>query len=248
MRPTKTNGQRLDGKRIAALAGDGFELIELLVPRKALEGAGATVEVVSLHAGKIRGMNLTEPSRKVRVDRAVDDADPADYDGLLIPGGFIGPDFVRQSETARAFVRQFDVHGKPIATLCHGPWVLVSAGVVADRRLAAWPGIRDDVVNAGGTWRDEPLVRDANWVSSRGPQDLHAFVPAMVELFARGVQLASPARAKSGSDESSPQVQQPIELAVKAARHLPGPALRAVLAAALVAAAGTFAWRRAMAR
>jgi deglycase len=248
MRLAKKNGQRLDGKRIAALAGDGFELIELLVPRKALEAAGATVDLVSLHSGRIRGMNLTEPSRRLRVDRVVDDADPADYDALLIPGGFIGPDFVRQSETARAFVRQFDATGKPIATLCHGPWVLVSAGVVADRRLASWPGIRDDVVNAGGTWRDEPLVRDANWVSSRGPQDLHAFVPAMIELFASGEQQRSPVRAKVGVEESSPQAQQPLELAVKAASHLPGPALRAVLAAALVAAAGAFAWRRAAMR
>jgi protease I len=248
MRLTKKNGQRLDGKRIAALAADGFELIELIVPRKALESAGATVEVVSLHSGRIRGMNLTEPSRKVRVDRVVDDADAASYDALLLPGGFIGPDFVRQSEAARAFVRQFDAEGKPIATLCHGPWVLVSAGVVGDRRLASWPGIRDDVVNAGGTWRDEPLVRDGNWVSSRGPQDLHAFVPAMLELFASGALASRPARAKTGDAVSSPQAKRPLELAVKAASHLPGPALRTVIAAALVAAAGAFAWRRAAMR
>jgi deglycase len=106
-----------------------------------------------------------------------------DYDALLIPGGFVNPDFLRQSERARTFVLAFDVAGKPIATLCHGPWVLVSAGLVRGRRLAAWPGIQDDLRNAGAVWVDEPLVRDGNWVTSRSPLDLLAFERGMVELF-----------------------------------------------------------------
>jgi protease I len=117
------------------------------------------------------------------VSRTVDQVSAADYDALFIPGGFINPDFLRQSEKARMLVTAFDVAGKPIATLCHGPWVLVSAGLVRDRRLAAWPGIQDDIRNAGGTWLDEPLVRDGNWISSRSPLDLLQFERGMIELF-----------------------------------------------------------------
>ncbi|KYF64413.1 permease [Sorangium cellulosum] len=134
--------KKLAGKRIAALVADGFEQIELTVPMKALRAAGAEVDVISLRRGKIRGMNLHEPGARVRVDRTVGEADPADYDGLLLPGGFISPDLLRQSEEARQFVRAFDTLRKPIATLCHGPWVLASAELVSGRQLASWPGIR----------------------------------------------------------------------------------------------------------
>ncbi|MGE3499899.1 MAG: type 1 glutamine amidotransferase domain-containing protein [Candidatus Binatia bacterium] len=233
----------LRGKRVAALAADGFEYIELIVPRIALQAAGATVEVVSLHRGKIRGMNLTEPTRTVRVNRTVGDADPWNYDALFIPGGFIGPDFLRQSRAAREFVRAFDHADKPIASLCHGPWLLVSAELVEGRRLASWPGIRDDIVHAGGIWRDEPLVRDRNWVTSRGPQDLRAFVPAMRELYAAGTVAAAATRNGSAENASSPQYDQPISAAVMAARVLPGPTLRTALTAAAVAAAGAYALR-----
>ncbi|KYF49030.1 permease, partial [Sorangium cellulosum] len=157
--------KKLAGKRIAALVADGFEQIELTVPMKALRAAGATVDVVSLRHGKIRGMNLHEPGARVRVDRTLGEADPAEYDGLLLPGGFINPDLLRQSEEARRFVRAFDDLRKPIATICHGPWVLASAELVSGRQLASWPGIRDDIVHAGGVWRDEEAVRDGNWLS-----------------------------------------------------------------------------------
>ena len=235
----KLKSRKLEGKRVAILAADGFEYVELAIPKAALKAAGAEVEVISLHEGKIRGMNLTEPTRTVRVDLTVEEADPDDYDALLIPGGFIGPDFVRQSQEARRFVRAFDQAKKPIATLCHGPWVLASADLVDGRRLASWPGIRDDIVHAGGIWRDEPLVRDGNWVSSRGPQDLRQFVPAMIDLFASGAQVASPVghgEASLQNQKSSPRAQEPIPLAVAAARILPGPTVRTVAAAAALTA------------
>jgi protease I len=233
----------LSGKRVAVLAADGFEYVELSVPRAALKLAGASVSIISLHDGKIRGMNLTEPTRTVRVDRTLDEAVAADYDALLLPGGFIGPDFLRQSHLARKLVRDFDLQNKPIASLCHGPWVLASAGLVAGRRLSSWPGIRDDLVNAGAVWRDEPLVRDRNWVTSRGPQDLQAFVPAMLELF------RDPARAFTDGDTarldqtSSPQADHPPRPAVAAARALPGPGLPTVAAMAFGTALGALAFR-----
>jgi protease I len=243
------NKEKLRGKKIGILAGDGFEYAELAVPKAALKAAGADVEVISLHEGRIRGMNLTEPTRTVHVDRVIDHATVADYDGLLIVGGFVGPDFVRQDEQARSFVRAFDAAFKPIATLCHGPWVLISAGCANGRRLASWPGVRDDIVNAGGIWRDEPLVRDSNWVSSRSPADLPVFVPAMLELFARGADApATGALAKaSTADESSPQPQEPIRLALNAARHLPSPTAAALAGAAIALTVGAIAVNRMLA-
>ncbi|WP_284351434.1 type 1 glutamine amidotransferase domain-containing protein [Roseisolibacter agri] len=196
------DSQELDGVRIAVLAADGFEQVEVTRPVKALEKHGAEVEIVSLRPGSIQGMNLLYPGKKIDVDRTVFTADPAAYDGLHIPGGFINPDFVRQSDEALEFVRAFEAAGKPIATICHGPWVLVSAGLVRGRRLTSWPGIKDDVRNAGGVWVDSPVVHDRNWVSSRGPQDLHAFDKAIVEHFAQGAAhtgRTTPAAARDGS-------------------------------------------------
>ena len=168
---------------MAVLAADRLEQVELTRPLKELLRQGAAVDIVSLHRGRIRGINLLAPGIKLRVSRTVDRISAADYDALFIPGGFINPDFLRQSEKAKMLVTAFDVAGKPIATLCHGPWVLVSAGLVRDRKLAAWPGIQDDIRNAGGTWLDEPLVRDGNWISSRSPLDLLQFERGMIELF-----------------------------------------------------------------
>lgn len=240
---------KLRGKRIGILAGDGFEYVELAVPKAALLTAGADVEVISLHEGRIRGMNLTEPTRTVAVDRLVDDARVDDYDGLLIVGGFVGPDFVRQSEQARRFVLAFDESFKPIATLCHGPWVLVSAGCANGRRLASWPGVRDDIVNAGGIWRDEALVRDRNWISSRSPADLPVFVPAILELFAQGADAPATGALASAStaDESSPPPVEPIRAAVAAARHLPKPTAAAFAGAAMALTVGAIAARRMLA-
>jgi protease I len=238
--------QKLRGKNIGILAGDGFEYVELAVPMAALKAAGANVEIISLHEGRIRGMNLTEPTRTVHVDRLVDHATVEDYDGLLIVGGFVGPDFVRQSEQARSFVRAFDEAFKPIATLCHGPWVLISAGCANGRRLASWPGVRDDIVNAGGIWRDEPLVRDGNWVSSRSPADLPVFVPAIIELFEQGADAPATGALASAStaNESSPPPHEPIRLALTAARYLPSPTATAVAGAAIALTVGAIAVNR----
>lgn len=179
--------KKLQDRRIAVLAADGFEKVELTMPVAALRAAGAEVEIISLRRGSIRGMNLHEPAGKVPVDHVLDETDPDDYDALLIPGGFINPDLLRQNEQARNFVKDFDSLNKPIAVICHGPWLLASAGRVHGRRLTSWPGIKDDIKNAGGLWKDEPVVRDGNWVSSRGPHDLLAFNRAMVQLFAEKV-------------------------------------------------------------
>jgi len=174
----------LSGLRVAVLAADGVEQVELTSPREKLEDHGADVEVISLRPGSIQAMNMLIPGKKIRVDRTVFTANPDDYDALLLPGGLVGPDLLRQSERALDFVRSFDRVGKPIAVICHGPWLLVSAGLVRGRKLTSWPGIRDDVRNAGGLWKNESRVRDRNWVSSRGPHDLRSFNRAMVELFA----------------------------------------------------------------
>ncbi|MBV9947956.1 MAG: type 1 glutamine amidotransferase [Myxococcales bacterium] len=235
----------LAGKRVAVLVADGFEYAELMVPRLALRAAGARTDIVSLHPGRVRGMNLTRPTRTVRVNTVVQEADPLSYDALFVPGGFVSPDFLRQSRAAREFARSFDEAGKPIATLCHGPWLLVSAELVSGRRLASWPSLRDDVVHAGGIWRDEPVVRDRNWVTSRGPQDLREFVPAMISLYREGGR-TEVARQTPVPVGSSPQYDQPVSAAMTAARRLPGPSLRGVLAAALGAAAFAFVLKRAV--
>src|ERR1700712_845509 len=173
----------LKGRTIAALAADGFEKVELTIPLGARKPAGAKVDVVSLRRGRIRGVNLHIPASRVRVDKTISKADPGDYDGLLLPGGFIHPDLLRQSAPAREFVRAFAARNKPIATLCHGPWVLASAGLLDGRTLTSWPGIRDDLVNAGATWLDRDVVRDGNLVTSRGPQDMTSFIPAIIDHF-----------------------------------------------------------------
>ena len=174
----------LKGMRVAVLAADGFEQVELTRPVKRLEREGAQVTIVSLHKGRIRGMNLLVPGKKVRVDATLREVKAADFDALLLPGGFMNPDFLRQSALVLDFVRDADLLDMPIAVICHGPWLLASAGLLEGRHLTSWPGIRNDMENAGAHWTDEPVVRDGNWVSSRGPHDLLAFEHALVELFA----------------------------------------------------------------
>lgn len=175
--------QHLQDVRIAILAADGFEQVELTRPRQTLVRHGAEVELVSLRRGSIRGVNGLKPGKKVRVDRTIFTADPDDYHGVLIPGGLMNPDLLRQSDRVLEFVRRFDEEGKPIASICHGPWVLISAGLVQGRRLTSWPGIQDDVRNAGGRWVNRSVVRDGNLVTSRGPHDLLKFDRAIVEHF-----------------------------------------------------------------
>src|SRR3954447_23788015 len=222
-----TSGRQLKGRRIAVLAADGFERVELSVPVAALRAAGAEVDIVSLRPGRIRGVNLHEPAARVSVDRTLSQASVADYDALLIPGGFINPDLLRQSEAARQFVRDFDASGKPIATLCHGPWLLSSAGLTKGRTMTSWPGVRDDMVNAGATWLDREVVRDGNWLTSRGPQDMVPFVKALVPFFARH-EHAAQTTAASIAAASSPQRDAPPQLVLGAMKWMPRPSFRAV--------------------
>ena len=226
--------QRLKGRRIAALVADGFEKVELVVPMKALQAAGAEVDVISLRHGSIRGVNLHEPASRVHVDKTIAEANPDDYDGLLLPGGFINPDLLRQSASARGFVRTFDEAGKPIASLCHGPWVLASAGLLEGRTLTSWPGVRDDLVNAGATWLDQPFVRDGNLATSRGPQDLIPFVQGCLELF---VEQAPISRTRPQPvSRSAPQADEPPDLVLSAMKWLPKPSLRTAVGLGAIAA------------
>ena len=233
------NEQQLQGRRVAVLAADGFEKVELTVPVAALRAAGAGVDIVSLRHGRIRGVNLHEPASRVSVDHTIGEVAEADYDALFIPGGFISPDLLRQSGAARQFVREFNSTGKPIATLCHGPWVLSSAGLTKGRRMTSWPGVRDDLVNAGAIWIDQEVVRDGNWLTSRGPQDMVPFVKALVPFFAGNAEQAAPS---SYAAASSPQRQEPPALMLDAMRWLPRPSFRAAAVVGAVFAA--YAWKR----
>ena len=176
----------LSGKKVAILAADGFEEVELTKPRKALAEAGATTKVVSLKPGKIQGMNHADKGETVAVDQTLDGAKPEDFDALMIPGGLMNPDILRSSEEALEFVRHFFREGKPVAAICHAPWVLIDAGVVRGRTLTSWPAIKTDVRNAGGTWVDEEVVVDNGLVTSRKPDDIPAFNEKMIEEFGEG--------------------------------------------------------------
>jgi protease I len=232
--------RKLKGRRIAALAADGFEKVELTVPMYALRLAGAEVDVISLRHGRIRGVNLHEPASRIGVDKTVEEADPDAYDALLLPGGFINPDLLRQSQRAREFVRAFDTAGKPIASLCHGPWVLASAGLLQGRTLTSWPGIRDDLVNAGATWLDQEVVHDGNLVTSRGPQDLKPFVEEVIEHFAPGAPLQRDS-AVATAVRSSPQLNEPPKIVLQAMRWMPRPSFRTI--ALIACGLGLFALR-----
>jgi protease I len=175
----------LNGKRIAFLATDMVEQVELTEPWKAVAQAGATPELVSLEEGEIQGFNHYDKADTFPVDRTVDEASTSDYDGLVLPGGVGNPDTLRMDEDAVAFVRGFVEGGKPVAAICHGPWTLVEADVVRGRTLTSFPSIRTDIRNAGGNWVDEEVVADDGLISSRKPDDLPAFCATLVEEFAR---------------------------------------------------------------
>ena len=173
----------LKGKKVAILAADMFERVELEEPRQALEDAGAEVEIVSIHDGEIQGFDHFDPASSLKVDRTVQEVSPDDYDALLIPGGVGNPDQLRGDEDAVAFVRGFDEAGKPMAVICHGPWMLVEARVVRGRRVTSWPTLETDIRNAGGDWVDQEVVVDGNIVTSRKPDDIPAFNREMTRLF-----------------------------------------------------------------
>ena len=176
----------LQGKRIAFLAADGVEQVELTEPWKAVQEAGGRPELLSVESGEIQGFNHLDQGDTFPVDREVAQADAADYDGLVLPGGVANPDFLRGDENAVGFVRDFFEQGKPVGVICHGPWTIVEAGVVKGRTITSWPTLRTDIRNAGGNWVDEEVVVDAGLVSSRKPDDLPAFCAKIVEEFGEG--------------------------------------------------------------
>ena len=178
--------RKLEGKKVAILAADMFERVELEQPRRALEDAGATTEVVSIHGGEIKGFDHFDPASTVKVDRTVEEVSVDDYDALLVPGGVGNPDQLRGDENAVGFVRDFVESKKPIAVICYGPWVLVEAGVVRGRKLTSWPTLQTDIRNAGGDWVDQQVVVDDGIVTSRKPDDIPAFNRKMVEEFCEG--------------------------------------------------------------
>ena len=177
---------KLDGKRIAFLATDGVEQVELTEPRKAVEQEGAETELISLEQGQIQGFEHLDKGDRFDVDRAVKDADPSDYDGLVLPGGVANPDFLRTDEDAVEFVRAFFEAGTPVGAICHGPWTLVEADVVRELTLTSWPSLKTDIRNAGGKWVDEEVVVDKGLTTSRKPDDLPAFNDKIVEEFCEG--------------------------------------------------------------
>ena len=172
----------LEGRRIAVLATDGFEQVELTAPLEGLKAQGAVVDVVSLKSGKIQGFNHDQKGGQIAVDKTLDQAQPADYDALVLPGGVQNPDALRVEPAAVAFVAAFVKAGKPISAVCHGPWTLIEAGGVKGRRMTSWPSLRTDLTNAGAQWVDEAVVVDGPLVTSRKPADLPAFVAKTVEL------------------------------------------------------------------
>jgi protease I len=176
----------LSGKRVAILATDMFEQVELVEPLKAVEQAGADVELVSLEAGEIQGFNHYDKADRFPVDRVVADVSADDYDALLLPGGVGNPDTLRMDENAVGFVRSFFEQGKPVAAICHAPWTLVEADVVRGRTLTSFWSVKTDVKNAGGRWVDEKVVVDEGLVTSRSPDDLPAFCAKAIEEFAEG--------------------------------------------------------------
>jgi protease I len=178
---------KLDGKKVAILvANEGIEQVELTEPRKALQDAGATVDLIAPETGEAQAFNHLDKADAFPVDRAVGDASADDYDALMLPGGVANPDNLRMHADAVSFARAFFDAGKPVAAICHAPWTLVEAGVVKGRTLTSWPSLQTDIRNAGGTWVDEEVHVDQGLVTSRKPDDLPAFNAKMVEEFAEG--------------------------------------------------------------
>lgn len=178
--------KRLQGRKVAVLATDGFEQVELQKPVEALRQAGAEVEVVAPHGGQIQGFNHFDKGDKVAVDRELASASPDQYDAIVLPGGVINPDQLRLQPRAIDFIRGLAEAHKPIAAICHGPWTLINAKAVKGKRMTSWPSLEVDLENAGANWVDEQVVVDKGLVTSRNPDDLPAFCAKMIEEFAEG--------------------------------------------------------------
>jgi protease I len=175
----------LRGKRVAILATDGFEQAELLEPKKAIEHAGAQTQVISIKSGKIKGWDVDKWGQEVAVDLTVDSADPNQYDALLLPGGAMNPDKLRTEPKAVEFAKSFFQAQKPVAAICHAPWLLVEAGVVQGKTLTSWPSLKTDIRNAGGNWVDQEVALDGKLVTSRKPSDIPAFNEQFIKLVAQ---------------------------------------------------------------
>jgi protease I len=176
----------LSGKKVAVLATDGVEQVELTEPVKALKQAGAEVQVVAPKSGTIQGWNRFDKADQIPVDKSLDQADPAAYEALLLPGGVINPDQLRLQPKAIDFIRHFVEQKKPIAAICHGPWTLINAGGVKGKRMTSWPSLQTDLRNAGAEWVDQEVVTDHGLVTSRKPDDIPAFSKKMIEEFREG--------------------------------------------------------------
>ncbi len=175
----------LKGTRVAILVANGFEQVEMTEPRKALDDAGAKTELISPARGEVQGWNHQDKGDKFRVDRPLEDADPENYDALLLPGGVANPDHLRTLPAAVNFAKQFFAENKPVAAICHGPWLLVEADVVRGRRVTSWPSLKTDLRNAGADWEDQEVVVDRDLVTSRKPDDILAFNREIIEVFSR---------------------------------------------------------------
>jgi protease I len=173
---------KLNGKKIAMIATDGVEQVELTGPRDALRAEGATVTLIGLKTGDIQGMNHHDKGDKIGVDAAIDAVQPEQFDALVLPGGVANPDTLRTNKQVVAFVEAFGQGGKPIAAICHGPWTLIEADVVRGKKLTSWPSLQTDLRNAGATWEDREVVRDGMLVTSRKPDDIPAFNRELISL------------------------------------------------------------------
>ncbi|MEO8654683.1 MAG: type 1 glutamine amidotransferase domain-containing protein [Ramlibacter sp.] len=176
--------QQLAGLSVAILAVNGFEQAEMTEPRKALDDAGAKTTLISMNHGQVQGFHHDQPADKFDVQMTLEEADPKDFDAVLLPGGVMNADQIRTSRHAQQFVQAIDRAGKPIAVICHGSWLLISAGLAQGHKLTSWPSLQDDLRNAGAQWVDEQVVVDRNWVSSRKPADIPAFNREMLKLIA----------------------------------------------------------------
>lgn len=176
--------RNLQGIKVAILATDGFEQVELIEPRKALDEAGAQTKVISPKEGKIRGWNMKEWGNEVPVDLPLKSANPEEFDALLLPGGVMNPDKLRMEPQAVSFVRNFTSNGKPVAAICHGPWTLIEAEAVEGKTMTSWPSLKTDLKNAGANWQDKEVIRDGQLVTSRKPDDIPAFIREMIQMFA----------------------------------------------------------------
>ncbi|HUJ13840.1 MAG TPA: type 1 glutamine amidotransferase domain-containing protein [Thermoanaerobaculia bacterium] len=183
--------EHLKGKRVAIIVTDGFEQIEMTSPREALENAGAKCVLIAPNDGKVQGFKHHDKADRFNVDLVLSKADPSEFDAVMLPGGVINADALRIEKKAQQFVQEMERAGKPIAVICHGPWLLISAGLAKGRHITSWPTLQDDLRNAGARWEDRECIRDRNWVSSRKPDDLAVFNREMVQMFAE----VEPARA-----------------------------------------------------